>query len=101
MRVPFERTPRSDMQRCSASSTTPTPFGRSVVLTRRATCDVRRSCICSRREKWSTTRASFDNPRSGVGLLVINGVLEGAEARHMEAKLHPAPGRCCVTMTVG
>ena len=33
-------TPRSDMQRCSASSTTPTPFGSSSVWSQSATCVV-------------------------------------------------------------
>ena len=58
------RTPRIDMHRCSASTTTPTPFGASVVAANQsAICTVMRSCTCSRRANSSTTRASFDSPR--------------------------------------
>jgi predicted ArsR family transcriptional regulator len=37
----------------------------------------------------------------GMNLEVIAGVLEGAEAAHMAARLDPAPGRCCVTVLSG
>jgi predicted ArsR family transcriptional regulator len=34
----------------------------------------------------------------GMNLEVIAGVLEGADAAHMGARLDPAPGRCCVSV---
>jgi predicted ArsR family transcriptional regulator len=34
----------------------------------------------------------------GMNLDVVRGVLEGTEAAHLEARLDPAPGRCCVTL---
>jgi predicted ArsR family transcriptional regulator len=34
----------------------------------------------------------------GMNLQVIAGVLEGAHATHMGARLDPVPGRCCVTV---
>ena len=34
----------------------------------------------------------------GMNLEVIAGVLEGAAAADLVARLHPAPGRCCVTV---
>jgi predicted ArsR family transcriptional regulator len=34
----------------------------------------------------------------GMNLEVIAGVLEGAAAAHLAARLDPAPGRCCVTV---
>jgi predicted ArsR family transcriptional regulator len=37
----------------------------------------------------------------GMNLEVIAGVLEGAEAVHMAAKLNPEPGRCCVKVLGG
>jgi predicted ArsR family transcriptional regulator len=37
----------------------------------------------------------------GMNLEVIAGVLEGAAAAHMAARLNPAPGRCCVTVLAG
>jgi predicted ArsR family transcriptional regulator len=37
----------------------------------------------------------------GMNLEVIAGVLEGAAAAHMAARLDPAPGRCCVTVLSG
>jgi predicted ArsR family transcriptional regulator len=37
----------------------------------------------------------------GMNLEVIAGVLEGAAAAHMGARLDPAPGRCCVTVLAG
>jgi predicted ArsR family transcriptional regulator len=37
----------------------------------------------------------------GMNLEVIAGVLEGAEAVHMAAKLNPEPGHCCVKVLAG
>ena len=34
----------------------------------------------------------------GMNLDVVDGVLEGAAATHLQARLDPAPGRCCVTV---
>jgi predicted ArsR family transcriptional regulator len=34
----------------------------------------------------------------GMNLEVIAGVLEGATAAHLAARLNPAPGRCCVSV---
>ena len=62
VRAPGFCTPRNDMHRCSASSTTPTPRGRSVRSSQRATCVVSRSWTCRPRACRSTTRASFDRP---------------------------------------
>jgi len=50
VRAPSDRTPRHDMQACSASRTTPTPFGRSSASSQFATCVVSRSWTCRRRE---------------------------------------------------
>src|SRR5581483_2456843 len=63
VRDPAAFTPRSDMQRCSASRTTPTPFGSSCSSSHPAIWQVSRSWTCSPRAKSSTTRASFDSPR--------------------------------------
>ncbi len=37
----------------------------------------------------------------GMNLQVIAGVLEGAAATDLTARLHPVPGRCCVTVQAG
>ncbi len=37
----------------------------------------------------------------GMNLDVVTGVLEGTDASHLEARLDPAPGRCCVTIAAG
>ena len=37
----------------------------------------------------------------GMNLDVVTGVLEGAAATHLKARLDPAPGRCCVTLHAG
>jgi hypothetical protein len=29
---------------------------------------------------------------------MVEGVLEGTTATHLQARLDPAPGRCCVTV---
>src|SRR5699024_7936350 len=55
-------TPRIDMHRCSASTTTIAPRGCRCVTSASAICVVRRSCTCGRRAKTSTSRASFDSP---------------------------------------
>jgi predicted ArsR family transcriptional regulator len=34
----------------------------------------------------------------GMNLDVVDGVLEGTAATHLQARLDPAPGRCCVTV---
>ena len=34
----------------------------------------------------------------GMNLDVVDGVLEGAAATHLQARLDPLPGRCCVTV---
>ena len=47
--VPGLRTPRIDMQRCSASMTTSTPRGYSTRSMLAAICVVRFSCTCGRR----------------------------------------------------
>src|SRR5581483_8404121 len=41
--APCASTPRSDMQRCSACTTTPTPFGSRCSVNQSATCLVSRS----------------------------------------------------------
>ena len=63
VREPVARTPRSDMHWCSASITTPTPFGARWSCSQSATCLVSRSCTWKSRANNSTTRASFDSPR--------------------------------------
>ena len=55
-------TPRSDMHMCSASTTTPTPFGSSSRCSQPAIWVVRRSWICRSRANSSTTRASLLSP---------------------------------------
>lgn len=62
VRALVARTPRSDMQACSASRITPTPLGASWEPSQSATCTVSRSWRCSRLAKCSTTRANLDNP---------------------------------------
>ncbi len=37
----------------------------------------------------------------GMNLDMVTGLLEGAEASHLTARLDPAPGRCCVTVLAG
>ena len=37
----------------------------------------------------------------GMNLDVVTGVLEGAAATRLKARLDPAPGRCCVTLHAG
>lgn len=37
----------------------------------------------------------------GMNLDVIDGVLQGTEAKHLKARLDPLPGRCCVTVRAG
>jgi len=69
--VPDFFTPRMDMQRCSASTTTSTPFGSRASSMASAICDVIRSWTWSRLAKPSTSRASFDRPvirPSGPGM---------------------------------
>src|SRR5215472_1595442 len=60
---PSARIPRSVMQECSASSTTPAPRGRSREDKQSAICLVSRSCVCGLAAKWATSRASLDSPR--------------------------------------
>ena len=49
VRAPGLATPRSDMQLCSASRTTPTPRGGNSRSSQSATCTVCRSCTCRSR----------------------------------------------------
>jgi predicted ArsR family transcriptional regulator len=35
----------------------------------------------------------------GMNLDVVRGVLQGTDAAHLEARLDPEPGRCCVTLS--
>ena len=55
-------TPRSDMHRCSASRTTPTPLGSSSRCSQSAIWVVSRSWICRSRANSSTTRPSLLRP---------------------------------------
>ena len=60
--VPGLRTPRIDMQRCSASIITNAPRGASAWTIASAIWVVNRSCTCGRLAKPSTNRANFDKP---------------------------------------
>ena len=60
--VPGVRTPRMDMQRCSASTTTKTPRGYRLRSCSSAIWAVSRSCTWSRRANDCTRRGSFDSP---------------------------------------
>ena len=60
--VPGLRTPRIDMQRCSASIITNAPRGASAATIASAICVVSRSCTCGRFANPSTSRANFDKP---------------------------------------
>src|SRR5215831_14356319 len=59
---PGLRTPRIDMQRCSASIITNAPRGCRTSTIASAICVVSRSCTCGRFAYPSTSRASLDSP---------------------------------------
>ena len=62
-------TPRITMHRWLDSITTATPCGLSTSVMARATCFVRRSWTCRRRENISARRAILERPRTRPGFL--------------------------------
>lgn len=62
--APVFSTPRMTMHKWLDSIMTATPWGFKTSLMASATCFVRRSWTCSRRENISARRASFERPKT-------------------------------------
>lgn len=83
--LPTFWTPRMTMQRWEDSMTTPTPRGCNTSEIAKATCLVRRSWTCNRRENISAKRASLESPstrRSGMYPICICPTSESVSDRY-------------------
>ena len=69
--------------------TTATPLGRIASFTASATCFVKRSCTCKRREKVSAIRASLDRPSTSLlGIYPIEIYMSASFPHFPTAAMH-------------